>query len=525
MLRTRHTAHIGAPRPNTVLVLILAAVALSFGCAESTETTAPESLSRPEFRRSGEAVLKRMSDDIPTFAGFFLDNGRPVLLVTDMSSDAQVRDAFRSVRDEVIPAGVRLTGDVEVRLAKYSFTQLARWRDVVYESVFSTPGVVSLDLNEGNNRIEIGLATSAEEDRVRALLSSLDLPLDAVATEVTGPLEVGSSLRDFIRPVVGGLEVWRVGFGTSGCSAGFNFKIGTDTTDYLMTASHCTLNQWGLDGGNWYQPENGAPKLIGAEGVDPNSFVCGNNVCRYSDAAGIDYSISGHKFGFIARTTIRLPDAGTIIINGLDPRMQINFEYHGSMQGLTVDKMGQATGWTYGTVTNTCVTVTDGEGNEWRCHNKATYGHADGDSGSPVFVWQGSTVQLAGIHVGDHGGKALYSTMDGIETDFGAIETFYSVFISGPGGVWSSGTYMWEAFPSPSSGSHSYQWKVKYLSTGNTVTLGTGKTQELYIDGSTGHLLLSVTSTFAQTGSTATHERVISNNIGGGPEQPASGSQ
>lgn len=63
--------------------------------------------------------------------------------------------------------------------------------------------------------------------------------------------------------------------------------------------------------------------------------------------------------------------------------------------------------------------------------------------------------------------------------------------------------------------------QVQYLSTGNTVTLGTGKTQQLYMDGTTGHVLLQVTSTFAQTGTSATHERVVSNNIGGGPEQPS----
>jgi hypothetical protein len=97
------------------------------------------------------------------------------------------------------------------------------------------------------------------------------------------------------------------------------------------------------------------------------------------------------------------------------------------------DKMGRTTGWTYGFVKKTCVDMNKtsyaGPGiGRILCNDWSSYHSNNGDSGSPVFRWYGSTVRLAGLHWGGitSGGTryAIMSAMWNIEADLGALSTF-----------------------------------------------------------------------------------------------------
>ena len=526
-------------------VLASLAVLSSAGCRYTVEPTADDSTAASQEvakavatdERPGEVPLHEMARRHAGFAGFFFEDGIPVVLITDIEQADLARDAFASTQDQFFDRSLGVIGAVEVRPAKYTFAQLAEWRDALAERVFRIDGVVSLDLDERGNRIDVGLADQGSGERVRAQFTALGLPEDAAQTQIRGRFKLDvptpsnaaavrwrsddGTVNDTIRPVVGGLVLWRPGLVVP-CTLGFNFMFDTSTTMYALTASHCTPDLWEFDGEDFFQPGSGAANLIGAEAIDPDPDSCGAYRCRKSDAAAIEYGISDHLFGHVVRTTSRHPTQGSVTIDTSKPRMRIKYEAL-AWTGWTVDKIGRSTGWTYGTVEKTCEDVIL-DLLIHKCQTIATYGHEVGDSGSPVFIWQDSTVQLVGVHAGHDGeDMAMFSTIGNIEAEFGAIETSYGVFIDGPGGAWTEGTYEWEAMPSPTAGSHSYQWRVQYIATGQWQTLGTAKTQQLYIDANDGHLLLEVTASanFGQTGLSAMHERVISNNIGGGPEQPA----
>lgn len=71
--------------------------------------------------------------------------------------------------------------------------------------------------------------------------------------------------------------------------------------------------------------------------------------------------------------------------------------------GMEVHKIGKTTGWTKGEVTATCKDTYSKVDSIGRlCSYVTDYSSDFGDSGSPVFSWDGSsfTIELVGIHWG-----------------------------------------------------------------------------------------------------------------------------
>ncbi len=85
------------------------------------------------------------------------------------------------------------------------------------------------------------------------------------------------------------------------------------------------------------------------------------------------------------------------------------------------------------------------------------------------------------------------------------------VSISGPTYIDVEGSYTWEAMPSNGDGSYVYQWSVYWYNLGTWQTLGTGKTQSLYIAESDGDFEIKVTVTSA--GQSASDQMYVENAI------------
>jgi subtilisin family serine protease len=78
-----------------------------------------------------------------------------------------------------------------------------------------------------------------------------------------------------------------------------------------------------------------------------------------------------------------------------------------------------------------------------------------------------------------------------------AFPVYFGVQVSGPGSINASGSHTWEAMPEGGDGSYTYQWSVYYTRDGSTQSLGTGKTQTLYVNAGSGDFEMRVTSTSA----------------------------
>lgn len=423
----------------------LAGLLLLAGCSDTLPPTGP---SAPDpsasgaplaqiYQRPHEARFQNLSREIPAFGGYFYDqNGDLVVYLTDPAQAAAARAAIAPLLAEKrLSAHQQPTApDIVVREARYTFLQLAAWRDRMTDEVLSLAGVVFTDLDEARNRLAVGLESEAARAEAERTLASLGIPLEAVVLEVAGPIIMEATLRDYIRPVEGGLQIqMKTTGGTLLGTCTFGFNARWNNTDVFLTNSHCTEKLWASDWTYMYQPSASYDSYyIGREDYDPAPFRCGpfydRNDCRYSDAAIILHQTTNFNYGYIARTTYYAygrGSVGSIEIDSSNPRMQITAEDPAPAVGEYMDKMGRTTGWTYGEVSKTCVDVESGDIMRL-CQDFAKYGSDKGDSGSPVFIWHGSTVTLQGIHWGStgDGANAIFSAMANIEYDLGSMSVF-----------------------------------------------------------------------------------------------------
>jgi hypothetical protein len=280
---------------------------------------------------------------------------------------------------------------------------------------------VFVDADEAGNRVTIGLERGALA-QVRGVVARLGIPLEAVSFQETRPIQQVATLRNKVRPVMGGLQINFPGFL---CSLGFNALRNGQRS--FITASHCTNHQGGVEATPYYQPtQQASPAKIATEVSDPaySSTKPGCPAgfrCRFSDASRAAYtSTTTSTLGRIAKTTG--PNNNSITISG---NFTVTAEGSASA-GQVVGKVGRTTGWTTGKVTNTCVNVLlNGTNIVQLCQTIVTARSGPGDSGGPVFKGTGN-ITLTGILWGgnDLGTQYVYSPMSGIERELGALTTF-----------------------------------------------------------------------------------------------------
>jgi hypothetical protein len=337
--------------------------------------------------------------------------------------DARERsNAERALAPFLAAQGIAAS-QLRVLPARYDWAQLERWFTQASAEVLGVAGSVFVDADESSNRVLIGVERGAAA-KIRGVVERLGIPAGAVIVRETEPIRFAATLRDRIRPIVGGLQINFPGFL---CTLGFN-AIHNGQSSFI-TNSHCTDTQGGVDDTPYWQPlESVDPVQIGTE-VDDPEYVRGTGAngcprgrrCRFSDASraayapGIDFTL-----GTLAQTTG--PNNGSIDISG---SFDIVAEGSASV-GQTVNKVGRTTGWTQGAVTNTCVnTGVLGSNILQFCQTFVSAGVGAGDSGSPVFIEARRGVTLVGILWGGSGSTSfVYSPISNIEQELGALTTF-----------------------------------------------------------------------------------------------------
>lgn len=400
-------------RKNLWWLAMATALAVTAPAAQAVET--PQEGVPPG---SWEHRLHQFAAQNPGFAGISFDaEGLATILVTDVERPADgVRELLRTT------AGVRLAP------ASYDFRTLARFKERA-RPLLDLEGAVYVDLDEANNRIEIGI------DRGDAFLTRLDvegrlglhrLPADAVEIVEIEPIRPLITLRDRFRPAPAGVQINFSGFV---CTLGANVWRGG--VFGFITNSHCTDIQGGVESTRYYQPTTSGG-AVATETADPQYFTGGacpsNRRCRYSDSAFARYDSSSlGQFARIARTTSRSSSsAGSITVSSTNPRFAITARTNFPSGGETLNKMGRTSGWTYGTVTNTCVdTNVSGSNITQLCQDYVGAYSAGGDSGSPVFRWTStSNANFYGLLWGGGSGVFVFSALSNIEFELGSLTLF-----------------------------------------------------------------------------------------------------
>ena len=275
--------------------------------------------------------------------------------------------------------------------------------------------------------------------RVRARLVSLGIPSAALVVEVVPTDEAFSHLlTDAVTTKMGGYSIGQEGQGE--CTIGINATTWIDNTphDIFVTNSHCTATFGGVNASlPVYQPAiNGT--LVGYEVVDAPTFACAEAPrCRNSDAAYIKYAPGvSQAWSFIAHTTNRSTTAGTLVVGGaFDASGRVRFPEDLAsntptpITNLFLDKVGAATGWTYGRMVRTCQDRFTARGVWLYCQDVFRAQAAGGDSGSPVFQYFGAgqnDVYPAGVlHGGSPDiGEYTFSRLSRIEMENGPLVVY-----------------------------------------------------------------------------------------------------
>jgi hypothetical protein len=407
-------------RSPTLHTIAVAAVFLAAACTDQDGPTTPGDQNDPQsqsLRQEPGDNPNALARGVRGFGGFFFDaQGKPTVYLKNAAERNNVERAlapfFRSQG--------RTPSTVQVRRGDFDWVQLERWFAQASAEVLGQRGAVFVDADEAANRVRIGVERGAT-GQARSLVARLGIPAEAVIVEETEPIRFAATLRERVRPVVGGLQINFPGFL---CTLGFNAVRSGQSS--FITNSHCTNTQGGTEGTPYWQPlETVDPARIGTEVDDPVYFRRRNGCpngrrCRFSDASRAAYA-SGIQstLGSLAKTTG--PNNGSITITG-----SFNIVGEGSAAvGQTVNKVGRTTGWTQGLVTNTCVhTGVSGSNIVQLCQTFVSAGVGGGDSGSPVF--RGTEgVTLVGILWGGNssGTQFVYSPMANIEQELGALTT------------------------------------------------------------------------------------------------------
>jgi hypothetical protein len=343
----------------------------------------------------------------------------------------------------------------EIKIIKgdYDVLQLVGWRADI-DRALEVPGVVFTDVDEGRNRLKVGVDSAASREQVETTLRASGVPREAVIIEVTKPIKfLQTTLRDTFRPAPGGVQIepdWGIAPPWVYCTMGFNAR--RLAVDGFVTNSHCTRTQGtsgDLNNTKFDQPREVAftnVNKVGDERADPGYWV-GSGVCpsgrrcRYSDSAFVAYTVPRGRD--IARPT-RMFDGETSTIDSTSPRFVIVGETSTFVQGGVLHKVGRTTGWSFGLVSGTCLNIPVADSDiTLLCQHLVRRDDpnlgglrvvAPGDSGSPVFSWPlpganpwpGANVLLAGILWGgaEDGSLFLFSPMAQIERELGELTTF-----------------------------------------------------------------------------------------------------
>lgn len=397
-------------------------------CSRTDDLTGPAASQDLNLSQAGRVLTQDDLDrDVPGFGGFFVDrNGIPTVY---LRTGADRQPAERALDGFLRDRGMR-PQDLRVVQAKYGYRQLENWYQSATPDALDVPGSVFVDNDESSNRVRIGVADLNAQGRVRAALSRLGIPDAAVIVEAAEPIVQVATLQNVVdRPVRAGVQINFPGFL---CSVGFNATSGGQAS--FVTASHCTNTQGGVESTPYWQPLQSVDGTqIATEVADPVYRRGGagcpkGKMCRYSDASRAAYiNPANMALGSIAATSGA--NNGSLTIAG---SFTITSDDCGATGGClpvgtTVNKVGRTTGWTAGTITNTCVnTGVSGSRIVQLCQTFVSAGVGGGDSGSDVFqITSGSNVKLVGVLWGGNGAgtQFVFSPFGNVTRELGPLVT------------------------------------------------------------------------------------------------------
>jgi hypothetical protein len=424
----------GGARSRFALALVITAVSLIVlsSCREDDGTTVTRPFAssskpnrsvgaKPKSIRSLEAEFAELSETAPSAAGFYIDDASNLVIqIRDSADDGAASAKVQEfLARGVIRRGLHFRGAVRKHRADYTFYQLATWRDSIFDNLLtSNRDITGLDMDERANRVSVGVRPAAiatvqatlsqmlnrwgADSRAVVIVPQNQIPAAAAAPRVTTRSLGDNSILGSADTLVGGVYQSVGNPVTSVSTLGLIVDYGTQGRS-LLTCSHCSRVPFSLDSDTITQTARGTAggwRSVSVETNDPGTFGCGafnQSQCRKSDASmhRVLSGIYSHR-GLIARTT---NNSGSKAWDTSKPYFIVNGTAT-IYSGMSIQKIGETTGWRSGSVTNTCYDVALTGGPIIKCEVQTNGTSEQGDSGGPVFWWDGasSEVLFAGLN-------------------------------------------------------------------------------------------------------------------------------
>ncbi|ATB31316.1 hypothetical protein [Melittangium boletus] len=386
-----------------------------------------------------DEALLQMEALMPHMGGFYLgEDGAAHVLLTEDASEGE-RLTARSIGDAVSKMRSFARGQTQQRLtptvvepARFRFSELARIRDYATD-VLNLEDVQSLDANERANQVSVGVLSEEAAEHAREYWARLELPPESLEVFLQPRIEAMATLSSYVRPVPGGYSIRNGNFSYTTCTLGYPVFSSVLGMFGFITNSHCTDVSGGVENTSFYQ---GNPFVFATEYLDPifqtSSSLAGcpsGQLCRLSDSAfagGTNYPSGALKE--IAQTInyCSLPQTHcSTTVNSSSPVIYPHGFASSPLVGQYFEKVGQTTGWTYGQLQQSCTTVRDSaSGHYFVCQYTVAAGVDAGDSGSPVFTWDGTNNPIGGILWGGdptYHDYFVFSHYSSINTELGTM--------------------------------------------------------------------------------------------------------
>ena len=342
--------------------------------SESTLNAQGELLHASEFNeesKSSDEELYELAQDIVDFGGFYFDNGSPVMYLKEPGNRNAILAAIRaktvSSGTDVLSTLNRASGRSDLRILKadFGFSELYQWREAAFSVLHATDGVLSFDVNEKENRVVIGIESPTLEKQLSERLDQAGIPTHGIVFEEGQRVE-DLSLRAKHRPAFGGLQIqYRDAGFTWNCSAGpvvmhwYNSKWNYG----FLTAAHCTGNRHAVTGVDYYQHTYPSSSNFIGEEYEEMPFDASVNGF-WGDVAFVETEPGIELYNRVGRTVLWTSACSSTSsdcpTDSSNPHFTVQGTYSSAWMGVTLNKSGRTTGWTDGTVSNTCIDVQGG---------------------------------------------------------------------------------------------------------------------------------------------------------------------
>jgi hypothetical protein len=331
--------------------------------------------------------FRNLAQRAPGFAGIFFDDaGRLTISVAV--------DAFSpAATAEVLAWAASYSGAIEpamtpaFRRVEYDYLSLDRFYQALRPRLTRFAGVTSSRIDETTGRIVVTVSDLTTAPELHDDLKTLGMPPRMLVVEQMDRVQELATLRNRVRPAIGGLEINKGQSGSGECTLGFNvYKKSGGYPDpglgrFFMTASHCANARGTVTGTVWGQPDiDNAAGVEVATAAIYTGPTCPHPSCTRADVVVAQYFDSvASSFGVVAKVSFGLIIVGSYGVSG---------NIQGAVTGETVRKVGRTTGQTIGTITAMCVDINTTQFPDiWNmCQQRASLSASGGDSGSPVFI-------------------------------------------------------------------------------------------------------------------------------------------